>query len=40
MSKEYFKDGDEIILSFLEHHANLIPWHIIEKNKNNTSGVN
>ena len=31
MSKEYLKDGDEIILSFLEHHANLIPWHIIDK---------
>ena len=31
MSKEYLKDGDEIILSYLEHHANLIPWHLIEK---------
>ena len=31
MSKEYLKDGDEIISSFLEHHANLIPWHLNEK---------
>ena len=31
MSKKYLKDGDEIVLSFLEHHANLIPWHIIDK---------
>jgi len=28
---DYLKDGDEIILSYLEHHANLIPWHLIEK---------
>ena len=31
MSKKYLKDDDEIILSFLEHHANLIPWHLCEK---------
>ncbi len=31
MSKKFLKDGDEIILSYLEHHANLIPWHLIDK---------
>ena len=31
MSKKFLEDGDEIILSYLEHHANLIPWHLIEK---------
>ena len=31
MSKEFLEDGDEIILSYLEHHANLIPWHLIAK---------
>ncbi len=31
MSKKLLKDGDEIILSYLEHHANLIPWHLIDK---------
>ena len=31
MSKSFLKHGDEIILSFLEHHANIIPWHLIEK---------
>ena len=31
MSKRFLEDGDEIILSYLEHHANLIPWHLIEK---------
>ena len=34
MSKEYLKDGDEIILSYLEHHANLIPWHLLGKKIN------
>ncbi len=31
MSKKFLKDDDEIILSYLEHHANLIPWHLIDK---------
>ena len=34
MSKKFFKDGDEIILSLLEHHANIIPWHLIDKKIN------
>ena len=28
------KDGDEIILSELEHHSNIVPWQIIAKKKN------
>ena len=31
MSKEFLKDDDEVILSYLEHHANLIPWHLLNK---------
>ena len=31
LSQDYFEDGDEILLSSLEHHANLIPWHLISK---------
>ncbi len=31
MSSTYLNDGDEIILSYLEHHANIIPWHLISK---------
>ena len=31
MSSSYFKDHDEIILSHLEHHANVIPWHLSSK---------
>ena len=31
LSKDYFSDGDEILLTSLEHHANLIPWHLVSK---------
>ncbi|OGU54446.1 MAG: cysteine sulfinate desulfinase [Ignavibacteria bacterium RBG_13_36_8] len=24
----YFKDGDEIIISHMEHHANIVPWQL------------
>ena len=32
LSENYFNDGDEILVSTLEHHANLVPWHLIKKN--------
>lgn len=31
LNKNYFNDNDEIILSSLEHHSNIIPWQILEK---------
>ena len=31
MSSSFLNDGDEIIISYLEHHANIIPWHLIDK---------
>ena len=31
LSKNYLKNGDEILVSSLEHHANLVPWHLISK---------
>ncbi len=31
MSNSFLNDGDEIIISYLEHHANIIPWHLINK---------
>ena len=31
LSKTYFQDGDEILVTTLEHHANLVPWHLISK---------
>jgi cysteine desulfurase/selenocysteine lyase len=27
--KQYLKAGDEIILTILEHHANIVPWQLI-----------
>ncbi|MCF8241710.1 MAG: cysteine desulfurase [Melioribacteraceae bacterium] len=27
-------DGDEVILSEMEHHANIVPWQIVAKNNN------
>jgi len=27
--KAFIKEGDEIILSYLEHHSNIVPWQLI-----------
>lgn len=27
--KQYLREGDEIILTLLEHHANIVPWQLI-----------
>lgn len=32
LSSDYFNDGDEVLLTSLEHHANLVPWHLVSKN--------
>ena len=31
LSHNYFEDGDEVLVSSLEHHANLVPWHLVKK---------
>ncbi len=31
LSSNYFEDGDEVLVSCLEHHANLVPWHLVAK---------
>ena len=36
LSKFYFVSGDEIILTELEHHSNILPWKVLEKE----TGVN
>ena len=28
-----FRDGDEIILTVLEHHANIVPWQLLQRHK-------
>jgi cysteine desulfurase/selenocysteine lyase len=27
--QQYIKPGDEIVLSIMEHHANIVPWHFL-----------
>jgi|TARA_B110000261_G_scaffold161654_1_gene203530 cysteine desulfurase/selenocysteine lyase len=30
---KYINEGDEILITELEHHSNYVPWHFIRKNK-------
>ncbi len=30
-NENYFKKGDKVIVSLLEHHSNIIPWQYLEK---------
>ncbi|MGH6811515.1 MAG: cysteine desulfurase [Methylocella sp.] len=29
----YVKEGDEIVLSIMEHHANIVPWHFLRERR-------
>ena len=29
--REHIREGDEIVLSILEHHANIVPWHFLRE---------
>jgi len=29
----FLKDGDEIILSVMEHHSNIVPWQLLQRTK-------
>ena len=31
LESNYFQQGDEVLLSKLEHHSNLVPWQFVEK---------
>ena len=31
LSDDYFNDGDEVLVTSLEHHSNLVPWHLVSK---------
>jgi len=31
--QKYLKEGDEILITELEHHSNYIPWHFLRKSK-------
>ena len=30
-SKKFLSTGDEVIISYLEHHSNIVPWHMASK---------
>jgi cysteine desulfurase/selenocysteine lyase len=30
---KHIKEGDEILITELEHHSNYVPWHFLRKNK-------
>ncbi|MFP4368112.1 MAG: SufS family cysteine desulfurase [Candidatus Kapaibacterium sp.] len=32
--KKYIKEGDEIIISHMEHHSNIVPWQMLCEEKN------
>lgn len=34
-----FENGDEIILTVMEHHANIVPWQLLQRNKRLTIKV-
>ncbi len=31
--RKFIKEGDEILISEVEHHSNLVPWHILAEEK-------
>ena len=32
--EKFIKEGDEILITELEHHSNYVPWHFLRKSKN------
>jgi len=32
--RKFLKEGDEVILTLMEHHSNIVPWQILAKEKN------
>ena len=41
LGKFYFNEGDEIIISEMEHHSNIVPWQMIaDENKLNLKIIN
>ena len=32
--QKYLKEGDEVLITELEHHSNYVPWHFLRKAKN------
>ncbi len=34
LSQSYLKQGDEVLISEMEHHANIVPWHLLQSKIN------
>ena len=34
LGQNYLNEGDEILITELEHHSNYVPWHFLRKSKN------
>ena len=34
LGQNFLQEGDEILLTELEHHSNYVPWHFLRKSKN------
>ena len=34
LGQKYLEEGDEVIITELEHHSNYVPWHFLRKSKN------
>tara|TARA_B100000686_G_scaffold120916_1_gene127941 strand:- start:6411 stop:7631 length:1221 start_codon:yes stop_codon:yes gene_type:complete len=32
--QKFLKDGDEVLITELEHHSNYVPWHFLRQSKN------
>ena len=33
LGQNYLQEGDEILITELEHHSNYVPWHFLRKSK-------
>ena len=33
LGQDYLQEGDEILITELEHHSNYVPWHFLKKIK-------
>jgi len=31
--RTFLKEGDEVVISEIEHHANIVPWHLLKREK-------
>jgi cysteine desulfurase/selenocysteine lyase len=36
-ARERLKPGDEIVLSIMEHHSNIVPWHFLRERQGKTA---